>query len=162
MTESERNKIENVALEIHGRGYTEGLKDGYDKGAEDAWECARKIALNASNGGISISDMRLFFGTSSLSYILKNNSVQEVIDKIKEYEEERKKGKEDVNFEVGDKVRTLTDMIDGDKVFPEGTIGVIKNIDKTELPYQVYSEKYDDYYWYKKGTIELVKEEGEE
>ena len=67
----------------------------------------------------------------------------------------------DVNFKfyIGDKVRTLVEMVDGYKLFPVGTIGVITNIDNDELPYGVYSEEFNDTWYYPEDALELIEED---
>ena len=62
-------------------------------------------------------------------------------------------------FKVGDKVRILVETVNGDKLFPVGTIGVITDIDNDELPYRVESEEFNTCWYYPEDALELVKEE---
>ena len=65
----------------------------------------------------------------------------------------------DVNFKIGDKVRTLVEIVNGYKLFPVGTIGTITNIDDgEELPYYVWAEDFKDYWYYPGDALELVEE----
>lgn len=61
--------------------------EAYQKGLSDAWECARKITAEYDEGGLSISDLYKVFGTESAQTILRDNTVQEAIAKIAEYEQ---------------------------------------------------------------------------
>jgi hypothetical protein len=67
----------------------------------------------------------------------------------------------DVNFKfyIGDKVKTLVETVEGDKLFPVGTIGVITDIDNDELPYRVESEEFNDCWYYPEYALELVDED---
>jgi len=66
----------------------------------------------------------------------------------------------DVDFRIGDKVRTLVETVDGCKLFPVGTIGEITDIDDTQsLPYTVSSEELHDHWYYPKDALELVEED---
>jgi hypothetical protein len=65
----------------------------------------------------------------------------------------------DVDFRIGDKVRTLVETVEGDKLFPVGTIGVITDIDNDELPYRVESEEFNDCWYYPEYALELVDED---
>ena len=63
-----------------------------------------------------------------------------------------------LSFKVGDKVRTLVETVQGDDLFPVGTIGVISYIDKYDanLPYVVYSKEYNFGWYYPGDALELV------
>jgi hypothetical protein len=95
--------------EIYKRGYTHGLKDAskdheseksYEQGLNDAWECARKIAVEMSIedmqscGLISNSDKEYTYSCD----VIRDYSVSEAMTKIKEYEEKKK-------FHVGDVIK---------------------------------------------------------
>lgn len=65
-----------------------------------------------------------------------------------------------VNFKVGDKVRTLVETDGGCELFPIGTVGEITSIDNYDRwPYKVYSEEFDDWWYYTEDMLELVNEE---
>lgn len=111
---------QNLHRDIFDKGYDQGYKDGkdeaykspvptqdaYQQGLDDAWECAKKIALNLCDGGIDVSILSRIFGVSGdvPFKILKNFSAQEAIGKIKEYEEKTKQVYGEIN--VGDEVIT--------------------------------------------------------
>lgn len=115
------NSIENRIRHVYNQGYEDGLNDGkasvqideteaykagyengltckeyvqidestaYRAGLETAWELARKL----SNLGFNDTRKEIFGERYGLSIdIIKNFSVDEVADKIKEYEEKQKR-----------------------------------------------------------------------
>jgi hypothetical protein len=88
------------------------IDDAYNRGLENAWNVARKLAVETDDGGVSISDLYKMFGIESMCMIMKNNTVYDAIDKLKAYEDKRKD-----SIEVGDEV------IDRD-----GDITIVTNI----------------------------------
>jgi hypothetical protein len=93
-----KNKIHELVENAYVMGYEDGLKDGkesvqideteaYKLGLETAWELARKL----SNLGFNDTRKEIFGEKYGLSIdIIKDFSVDEVADKIKEYEEKQK------------------------------------------------------------------------
>ena len=73
---------------------------GYDCGLKDAWELARKIALNTYDGGIDGKELEVIFGTHDSYTIFKDNTVTEALVKLEAYEKEKNK------IKVGDVVQT--------------------------------------------------------
>lgn len=80
--------------EIYKRGYTHALKDTqkqYEQGLNDAWECARKIAVEMSIenmqscGLISNSDEEYEYSCG----VIRDYSASEAMAKIKEYESKK-------------------------------------------------------------------------
>jgi hypothetical protein len=65
----------------------------------NAWNVARKLAVETDDGGVSISALYEMFGTESMCMIMKNNTVYDAIAKLKAYEDKRKD-----SIEVGDEV----------------------------------------------------------
>lgn len=107
------NSIENRIRHVYNQGYEDGLKDGkesvqiddstaYERGLNDAWECARKMMLSDEDGGIALSDILKIFGMTQYSAI-KRFSASESIAKIKEYEEKQKQ--EDDEIKIGDEIK---------------------------------------------------------
>lgn len=89
--------------------YKKGLHDGeskcrycneYQRGLDDAWEAARKVAFNSDDGGLSIDELDEIFGCYSLQGVFKAYSAQQTIAKLKAYEEK----KADDEIKVGDEV----------------------------------------------------------
>ena len=82
-------KTDNAIDEAYRRGYEDKAKeirDGeytfYEKGLNDAWECAKKA------WSMSETDFHKIFNTEwDFEYMLDNLSATEVVQKIKDYEE---------------------------------------------------------------------------
>ena len=94
--------IENRVRHVYNQGYSVGLAEGninsglfadkvreaYNNGLEDAWECARKIFKS------ECATMKYIFHTAYYPEIILNNSPTEAIAKLKEYEEQQKQSEE--------------------------------------------------------------------
>ena len=139
--------------EVFDRGYEQGLKDNseeaYQKGLNDAWECARKI-LNA----VVPYDCWNMGSYNHISHAIKCYSASEAIEKIRQYEEQKKAEEE---IKVGDRVRTIKDQDEfGHCLFPIGTIGIIKYLDShpSSLKYCISAD--DDYWWYSRDMFEVI------
>ena len=86
---NQNNKLSQV------RNYvTADFEEPYQRGLEDAWECARKIALSVEDGG-----MRDVFNVDTCYSIFIRYSAQEAIAKIAEYEKQKDA------IKIGDEVR---------------------------------------------------------
>lgn len=118
----------------YDKGYKSGLNDGnindgtfaakvkeaYENGLNDAWECARKIA---TADGLSLEELEEIFDFCSMNAILERFSVSEAIAKIKEYEEKKaeRNVSPDNELHIGDEVYILdknhrsivTSLLDG-------------------------------------------------
>ncbi len=70
----------------------------YQKGLDDAWECARKINCIPSDGGMSGIELDDIFNMDNNCTIMKIFSASEAIEKIKAHEEGQDK------IRVGDEV----------------------------------------------------------
>jgi len=70
---------------------------GYEKGLSDAWKVAKKICLNPDDGGIDFETIEKIFGATPYA-VMKSNTPQEAIDKLKAWEEKQE-------IKVGDVVR---------------------------------------------------------
>jgi len=62
-----------------------GYEKGYEKGLNDAWEAARKIAMYQDNAGLQATDLLNAFKFTAPWSIFKNYSADEAIKKIKAY-----------------------------------------------------------------------------
>jgi len=114
MTQDTFNKIEKLHDEIYRMGYQDGIehgnindgtfadkvKEAYDNGLTDAWECARRLT-HPRYGGYRDSEQKKIFGYENSDDVLTEYSASEAIQKIKEYEEKQKQPNE---FEIGDEV----------------------------------------------------------
>lgn len=91
----------------YDKGYAEGvdnqlIKEAYQKGLNDAWECAKLLALPYQDGGIDYETLQSMFGNgASWQKAFMNYSASEAMAKIKEYEEKKKADEE---IKVGDEV----------------------------------------------------------
>ena len=56
----------------------------YQRGLDDAWKCAREIVLSEYHGGMPRKQFEDIFDVSRGALVLKNLTVQEVMQKIKE------------------------------------------------------------------------------
>jgi len=93
------------------RGYIDGQSNGYEftekfaieeyeRGLNDAWECAKKISLSVVDGGLSANEIEDIFGCS-FYYVPKAYTPLEAIAKIKEY---KKRKQENDEIKIGDEV----------------------------------------------------------
>jgi hypothetical protein len=122
------------------------IDDAYNRGLENAWDVARKLAVETDDGGVSISDLYKIFGTESMCTIMKNNTVYDAIDKLKAYED---KQKDDGHIKVGDEVQapcgiaTVTSVEDDfvHYLYSDGDVGCIgpHSLKKTGKHYDIQS-----------------------
>lgn len=89
--------IENRLRHVYNQGFEEGKEyyiqkysNAYNKGLEDAWECARKIT---SDVRYDAKTLKQIFGTQLIPDVFKNSASGAVV-KIKEYEEQQKQSEE--------------------------------------------------------------------
>lgn len=108
-----RANLSRIADNIYQQGYEAGKaatpftdteeaeKKAYNRGLNDAWECAGKL-VHPRLGGYTEEQKQRIFGTYvSSDSILHNFTAPEVIAKIKAYED---KQKQDAEIKVGDEV----------------------------------------------------------
>lgn len=111
-----RNAQENIK-DAYDKGYKSGLKDGnindetfaakikeaYNNGLNDAWECAKDIATDT---GLNYKELEEIFGYTAMNTIFGNFSASEAITKIKEYEEKKaeRNASPDNELHIGDEV----------------------------------------------------------
>ena len=92
--------MEQVRKEAYDKGYQDATvkissdeqaiaEKAYQRGLNDAWEAARKIACDRPHGGFRIDTKQHIFGASDYAYILANYNASEAIDGIKAYEQEQ-------------------------------------------------------------------------
>ena len=110
-----------VTADAYQRGYENGFiaghlkaeksgqsfyEDGYQRGLNDAWDAARKIALDKEDGGLDTATYCEIFGYGKgFGAVLKTFSASEAIEKIRQYEQEQEE-----QIQVGDEVKnTQTD-----------------------------------------------------
>lgn len=158
--------IKRQAQELIDQAYERGFKDGkevfvvteaelvnksYQQGLDDAWECARKMVCDVANGGMSGEQLYCVLGTTIYNDLF-NFHASEAIERIRQYEEQKKA--EEVK--VGTRVRTIKDKDNaGTTLFPVGTIGVVKEIDtSTNLPYLISTD--NDTFYYSMDMFEVI------
>jgi len=101
---------------------------------KEAWDAARKIAVNADHGGLSAEALREIFavGTASIARIFDNFSASEAIEKIRQYEQEKEE------IKVGDEVNA-----------PFGK-AIVVNIDSVaEKIWLVYADGHGGFEYFK-------------
>lgn len=64
-------------------------QEEYQRGLTDAWEAARKICLNDSDGGLTVTEIANIFDVSYYRDAMKKYSASEAIEKIRQYEQEK-------------------------------------------------------------------------
>jgi len=79
-----------------------GNKSEYERGLNDAWECAKKIA---ADNGLNYDELEKIFGYQSITAIFGRFSASEAVAKIKEYEDCQKKTDDEIH--VGDEFYLL-------------------------------------------------------
>jgi hypothetical protein len=77
----------------------------YNKGLNDAWELAKKIALPTDKGGYTASELENIFGKYTHVATLDTLTPQEALAKVNEYEERNK-------IKVGDVVKSKSSDIE--------------------------------------------------
>lgn len=79
-------------------------EEAYNRGLNEAWDAARKIAVDVIDGGYSLDELREIFDETLDRIIFKRNTASEAIAKIKAYEDEQT---EDAKIKVGDEVKII-------------------------------------------------------
>lgn len=79
-------------------------KVGYEDGLKDAFYAAKMIEFDVKEGGIGSNNLMKIFGYSSLKSIIFNFKPKEIVEKIKEYEKDKK-------VRVGDVLRNKIGVI---------------------------------------------------
>lgn len=85
-------------------------EEAYQRGLNDAWECARRVVLNAGEGGIDAEELYDMFPCGCYN-IFNGYSVQEVMKRIEDQKDVIKIGDE-VKFNHDDIKATVMDKSD--------------------------------------------------
>ena len=119
------NSIENRVRQAYNSGYDTGFhdgetaeynnwqdrqKDGYHKGLEEAWECAKSLCHTYHS-----FELRKIFDYDDADVVLAHFTAYEAIEKIREYES--KLNELDKEIKVGDEI-----------VYETGAKSVVSNI----------------------------------
>lgn len=94
----------------YDQGYGDGMKAScdckgnmeseYNRGLNDAWEAARKLAVSSKEGGLDTETIVKIFDGLTYYAVFEAVSASEAVAKIKEYEQQ----KQDPEIKVGDEV----------------------------------------------------------
>ena len=93
-------ELEELNSDYINEHYGELQDTAYQRGLNDAWEAARKVALCPCDGGTGLQNLVAIFGTNTMELVFINNSASEAIAKLNTYEEK----KADDEIKVGDEV----------------------------------------------------------
>jgi hypothetical protein len=87
-----KKEIEKAKREGYDEGVTDTIfnTDTYTQGLNDAWDCARKLIVVESEGGLPIREQLEIFDNTFPVEVLKKYTASEAIAKIKEYENKRR------------------------------------------------------------------------
>ncbi len=141
--ENIENSINNICAEAESVFYNKGL--------DDMWNCVKKIILDESDGGYSVSELENIFGIN-YSYLFKDEKYgTQIINKIEKYEKENE-------IKLGTRVEILEDCGGRPWLYPTGTIGVIGKIDDDDdCPYRV--DVRNESRWYLKNMLKVISED---
>ena len=104
--------IEKIRKEAYEDGYNRGKHDAkkafevyagnaYQRGMEDAWEAARKIAK------LDTDEQKRLFGCFGIYFVAHEYSASEAVEKIKAYEQEQEQKQE---IYIGDEIITTSGL----------------------------------------------------
>lgn len=103
--------LEQVRKEAYDKGYDDATAEigsdeqaiaekAYQKGLSDAWDAAKKIALDKEDGGLdTVAYCETFGYGKGFGAVLKTFTASEAIEKIRKYEQEKEE-----QIRVGDEV----------------------------------------------------------
>lgn len=160
MRDKNIDALVEVCRAARKEGYNAGFRDGtemkaeaqqslYESGANDTWECVRKLSSEISGETIkSIFD-------APYCEVFKRFTASEALAKLKEYEARLK----EPVFKTGDRVRTTGERDkDGMVLFPVGTIGEVMGVDcDGDVLVKAY-ETYSAPYYYPYNALELAND----
>jgi len=113
----QREGMEKRAQELIEQAYQCGFKAGQErakemeiskyieKGRNEAWGAIKRIVLPKSKGGLSLDELKKLFGTHWFDEISEIYTLEEILDKIHDFEKKQKqKQEESSKIRVGDEV----------------------------------------------------------
>lgn len=83
------DSLEELNSDYINEHYGELQDTAYQRGLNDAWECARKIVCDDTCGGMSMKELVEIFNKSSDAYILRDFTAQQAIEMLKAHEQKR-------------------------------------------------------------------------
>jgi hypothetical protein len=121
-----KKEIEKAKREGYDEGVTDTIfnTDTYTQGLNDAWECARKLIIVESEGGLPIEKQLEIFDNTFPAEALKKYTASEAIAKIKEYEDKHT----DDEIKLWDEV-----IIKRSSLGFEGMKGIVINTNSSEF-----------------------------
>ena len=149
--------IENQKSELrtaYDKGYNQGVKDfdlilatskkeeeGYKRGLESAWECAKRIMC------MPLSDQEKIFNMRGERAIMDAHSAEEAIDILKRYDEK--------HYDVPESMRGEINIGDEVKIMEEDGIfrAIVIRRDNTKYPYTIMYDNGDTQY-VEEGSLE--------
>ena len=143
------NNTDAFIEETYNLGYEDGLnkgrvegyetttiwQDGYHKGLDEAWECAKRLIYPPIDGGMTYDVMEKVFDFHVIDTyeVFKTNSAYEAIEKIRAYESKLNEPDKEYEIQIGDEVTNMrgdkgyVTGIEGDEfcvLYPDGTVGI--------------------------------------
>ena len=101
--ENEKMSVKIDAYELYGGQHEEEYNQTFNKGAEEAWELARKITCQPINGGFKRSEFEEIFNEGYISDVFVKYTYPEATAKVAEWE----KAKEEIK--AGDILENIAD-----------------------------------------------------
>lgn len=86
LTAEQLLKLTPLADQCHECCSMERKKTAYEQGLHTAWNAAKKVVLAQNDGGIDYDERKRIFGKGNYS-IMKENTVEEVLEKLNELDE---------------------------------------------------------------------------
>lgn len=83
LTAEQLLKLTPLADQCHECCSMERKKTAYEQGLHTAWNAAKKVVLAQNDGGIDYDERKRIFGKGNYS-IIKENTVEEVLEKLNE------------------------------------------------------------------------------
>lgn len=135
------NSIENRVRQAYNSGYDTGFhdgetagydktdiwQDGFHKGLEEAWECAKSLSHT-----YQVFELRKIFEYEDADEVLTHFTAYEAIEKIRAYESKLNEPDKEYEIQIGDEVMSIygdkgyVTGVEGDEfcvLYPNGTVG---------------------------------------
>ncbi len=85
-----REDLEELTSDYINEHFGELQDKAYQRGLDEAWEAAKKVALYADGGGLSIEELNEIFDCATIQQVFRKYTLSEVIAKLKAYEKKQK------------------------------------------------------------------------
>lgn len=87
----EFDMLEELTSDYVSENFGELQDAAYQRGLNNAWEAAQKVVCKTTVGGMSLDTLQEVFGVLSPAAIMRSNTAQQAVDKIKAYEQKQTK-----------------------------------------------------------------------